>query len=314
MNVLYLGPAEMVEHVEAELPSHFTVHHATDDAAVDAALPESVAVLDAYMKVRFGADRLGRAKRLRLFVTATTGADHIDHDALERRGIPLLTLRGQTDLLAELTPAAEHSWLLLLACARRLRGAVDGVLAGKWERTDFPGVMLRGKTLGLLGCGRIGQWMARYARAFGLDVIGYDPHIDPWPPIIEAASMDDVLARSDIISIHVPLNEETRGLVDRAAFDRMRYGTILVNTSRGDILDESALLRALQTRRVAAAGLDVLQGEPDIADHPLVQYAQSNTNLIITPHIGGFSPDAVRRVLSFSCYRLANYLSNGRSG
>jgi len=280
-----------------------------DEQSVDAQLADCDAILDAYMRIRFPAPRLHRAVRLKLFATATTGADHVDAEALAARGIPLFTLQGEREVLRDITAAAEHSWLLLMACARHLPSAFQHVLAGNWDRNRFPGPMLRGKTLGVVGVGRIGQWMARYGSAFGMVCLGFDPNVSPWPDGIERVELDPLLARSDVVSVHVPLSEQTRGLLGRDQLARLRPHVILVNTSRGEVVDEGALLSALLGKRLAAAGLDVLAGEPDVSDHPLVEYARAHGNLIITPHIGGFSPDALRHVLSFSCQRIARFFS-----
>lgn len=308
MQLLYLGPPETLEDVRANLPN-MRVNLALDDTTVDQYLPDSDAILDAYMRVRFPAERLTRANRLRVFVTATTGADHIDGAALAQREIPLLTLRGQREVLRNITPAAEHSWLLLMACARRLRPALASVLEGTWDRNQFPGMMLRGTTLGVIGCGRIGQWMARYANAFGLSCLGYDPYADPWPEAIAQRTLPELLANSDFVSIHVTFTDQTRGLMGAREFNQLKPGAILVNTSRGEVIDEAALLDALQKGIVGAAGLDVLTGEPDTANHPLVVYAREHDNLIITPHIGGFSPQALKYVLAFSCQRIADFFA-----
>ena len=306
MHLLYLGPPETIEYVQTLLPN-FTVQFALDEQTVDQVLPTCEAILDAYMRVRFPASRLTLAPSLKLFVTATTGADHIDGETLVQRQIPLLTLRGQREVLKNITPAAEHSWLLLMACARQLAPALRGVLAGEWNRNLYPGIMLRGKTLGVIGCGRIGEWMSRYASAFGMKCIGYDPYVEPWPATIERRDLDSLLGEADFISIHVTLGENTRGLLGTHEFSLLKPGTILINTSRGEIIDQDALLSALVNQRLAAAGLDVLTGEPEIANHPLVQYAREHENLLITPHIGGYSPDALRYVLAFSCERIVDY-------
>lgn len=308
--VLYLGPEDAAAHVRRELEG-YEVAWAVDDAEVERVLPACDAVLDAYMRVRFPAERLARAERLRVFATATTGADHVDAATLEARGIPLLTLRGQREVLKNVTPAAEHSWLLLMACARGLRAAVDEVTAGGWDRNNHPGIMLRGRTLGLVGCGRIGEWMSRYATAFGMRVIGYDPHLTPFPDTIQQATLDEVLREAHFVSVHVPLLEETKGLLGEAEIAAMRPGVVIVNTSRGEIIDEAALLRALETGHVGAVGLDVLVGEPETADHPLVVYARTHPNVVITPHIGGFSPDALAYVLSFACGRIRGFFAEG---
>jgi len=299
----------MLDLVEHELDG-MDVVFAIDPEEVDRTLPQCDAVLDAYMKVPFTAERLATAKKLSVIVTATTGSDHIDTAATAGRGVPVLTLRGQTELLSKLTPAAEHSWLLLLACARNLKGAIDHVQEGGWDRNLFPGVMLRGTTLGLVGCGRIGQMMARYASAFDMNCIGYDPHADPWPDSIQRVSLNAVMEDSDFVSVHVHLTPETTGLLGQPELDRLKIGAVLVNTSRGAVVDETALLEALSSGRLRAAGLDVLTGEPDTASDPLVEYARTHDNLLITPHIGGFSPGALTTVLRFSCGRVKDALED----
>ena len=298
-------------HLSASLPDDFEVEFALDEDAVDRAMPGVDVILDAYMRIQFTGERLARGARLSLFITATTGADHVDALHLDQRGIPLLTLRGQQEVLRNITPAAEHSWLLLQACSRRLRPAIQHVLRGEWDRNQFPGVMLRGTTLGLVGCGRIGQWMSRYAKAFGMNVLGHDPHLASWPEGIEKSDLDPLLERADFVSIHVPLNEDTRGLIGARELEIVKPGAILVNTSRGEVVDEEALRSALLVGRVGAAGLDVLGGEPDIERHPLVDYAREHENLIITPHIGGFAPEAFKYVLSFTCERIVDFFEQG---
>jgi D-3-phosphoglycerate dehydrogenase len=167
--------------------------------------------------------------------------------------------------------------------------------------------MLRGQTLGLVGCGRIGQWMARYATAFGMQCLGYDPNHQPWPETIQQVDLPDLLRRARFISVHVPLSRETNGLLGPEEFALVGPGAVVVNTSRGEILDERALIAALEDGRVAAAGLDVLRGEPDVQSHPLVEYARTHANVLITPHIGGYSPEALQYVLAFSCRRIAEF-------
>lgn len=311
MHVLYLGPPDTLEYVRTNLPERFEVHWALEETEVARVIQRCDVVLDAYLQVRFSAERIAQAQRLKLFVTASTGSDHIDASSLSQRAIPLLTLKGQTQVLRNITSTAEHSWLLLLACARQLRAAMQGVLAGAWERNRYPGIMLKGKTLGVVGCGRIGQWMAHYGTAFGMRCVGYDPYISPWPEHIERTDLRTVLSQSDFITVHVPFNEETRCLLGPEEFALIQPTAVLINTSRGGVIDEGALVSALREGRLASAGLDVLSGEPEIATHPLVAYAKDHDNLVITPHIGGFSPDALRPVLAFSCQRIVDYFTHG---
>lgn len=305
--VLYLGPEEGVPIVAQELGSNFRLCpvKAGHDAVL-AELSDLETILDASMRVKLTSELLARAPGLRLVITATTGADHIDAAHLASRGIPLLTLKGQP-ILHELTPAAELSWLLLMACARQLRPAMAHVEEGHWNREQFPGLMLKGRTLGLIGCGRIGKWMARYANAFGMSVAGYDPYNQDWPEGLRPATLNETLAVADFLSIHVHLTDETRGLIGAEEFSRVKQGVILINTARGAVVDENALLAALAEGRVAAFGFDVVEGEPEITRSRLWQYAQTHKSCVITPHIGGFSPDALSVVLRFTAQRIRNH-------
>jgi D-3-phosphoglycerate dehydrogenase / 2-oxoglutarate reductase len=308
-NVIYLGPSESVDSARDVLePTLNVVVPELTRASVAAQLPEAVGILDASMKINLDRSMLDQAPNLQAISTATTGADHIDAKILAERGVPLLTLAGEKEILHNLTPAAELSWALLMACCRQFRGALQHVMEGHWIREKFPGVMLKGKLLGLIGCGRIGSWMARYARAFDMDVIGYDPYADVVPDQIRKTELDELLSSADFVSVHVPLNEQTRGMLGRREFARIKPGAIFINTSRGAVTDEDALLTALVEGRLAAAGVDVLEGEPNIDLHPLVQYARTHDNLIITPHIGGFSPDAVKVAVRHASHRILNVL------
>ena len=308
--VVYLGPPHALKVVQDIIEPRWSVRapEATPES-VGASLADAVAILDASMRVRFDRVTLNRAPELRVISTATTGADHIDSQVLADRRIPLLTLAGERELLHNLTPAAEHSWLLLMACARRIRGAIRHVLEGNWQREEFPGTMLKGKTLGLIGCGRIGSWMARYGQAFGMEVIGYDPLVNIWPEQIGKRDLDSLLCTADFVSIHVPLTNYTRGMVGEREFALMKSGGVFINTSRGKVTDEQALLNALRTGQLGAAGLDVLDGEPAIDRHPLLEYARTHENLIITPHIGGFCPDAVNIVVAHAARRIVQALT-----
>jgi phosphoglycerate dehydrogenase-like enzyme len=309
MKTIYLGSEIGFKALLDELGGRATAEHI--DAlpeAVAEALMDADALLDASMKVQITNDMLSKARKLRIIACATTGSDHIDRQELGKRSIPVRTLREDRELLLNLTPAAEHSWALLMACARKLPVAFDHVKSGKWVRELFPGIMLRGKRIGIIGCGRIGSWMGRYAQAFGIEVAGYDPYVDPLPEGFNRTTLEELIHTSDFISIHVHLSEETRGLVSRDCFEMIKPGAVFINTSRGAVIDETALLESLKTGRLGAAGLDVLEGEPEINQHFLVEYARSHDNLIITPHCGGFSPDAVALVCAHSAKKIIQEL------
>lgn len=309
MNLIFLGPESHEQFVKNLLPN-FNVICATSEDQVDACIKDTVVIFDAYMKVPFNKQRINAAEKLKLFITATTGASHISIITLEQKEIPLLTLKGQENITRGLTAAAEHSWLLLMAVARQLPIALEETNAGGWDRNKFPGVMLKGKSIGIVGCGRIGEWVGKYATAFGMTVFGYDPYTTPNPEIFQNSELDEMLSKVDFVSIHVPLLESTKLLINADRISKMKKGAILVNTSRGEIVDEVALLKALEANHLKGAGIDVITAEPYIESDPLILYSKTHHNLLITPHIGGFSPDALDVVLKFSCDRINNYFND----
>lgn len=152
--------------------------------------------------------------------------------------------------------------------------------------------------------------MARYGQAFGMEVVGYDPFQEIMPKGITNVSLAELMSTSDVITVHVHLNDDTRGLISESLIETVKPNAIFLNTSRGAVTDEIALLKALESGQLGAAGLDVLEGEPDITSHPLRLYAEDHDNLLITPHCGGFSPDAVRIV----CRRAAEKILDGIEG
>jgi len=228
---------------------------------------------------------LARADRLKVIGRAGVGVDNIDVAAATERGIAVLNApSGNTVSAAELTMA------LLLAVVRRVAAADRSMRAGEWDRKRFQGTELCGKTLGLVGAGRIGSEVARRARAFAMRVMAYDPYLTEERARaleIELAALDDVLDRADVLSLHVPLTESTRGLIGGEELARMKAGAIVLNASRGGVLDQDALIRALDAN-LGGAGLDVYAEEPLPADHPL----RARDDVVLTPHLGAATAEA----------------------
>jgi D-3-phosphoglycerate dehydrogenase len=309
MKIIYIGSAIGFDALVKALKGKGEAEHIeASQGAVAEALEEADALLDASMKVRLTGAMLRQAKNLKIIACATTGSDHIDAEEAANRSIAVRTLSEDKDLLRDLTPAAEHSWMLLMACARKLPAAFEHVKTGSWTRELFPGIMLKDKQIGIIGCGRIGGWMGRYAQAFGMRVVGFDPYVDPLPKRFKRTDLKDLVRTSDFIGVHVSLTDETRLLLSRECFRTIRPGAVLINTSRGAVVDEAALLESLESGRLGAAGLDVLEGEPDIDRHPLVEYAREHDNVIITPHCGGFSPEAVALVCARTATKILGEL------
>ena len=226
--------------------------------------------------------------RLKVIGRAGVGVDNIDLTAAAAAGIPVVN-----SPLAATTAVAEMTLGLMLALARQLPALDASMKMGKWEKSAFMGSELNGKTLGILGMGRIGSQLARYAAAFGMQILAYDPHRAPQAVRLlgaQIAGFDEILASSDYISLHLPLTDETRGLLRREQFAKMKPGVRLVDTARGGIVDEAALCEALDSGQVAGAALDVFSVEPvppgSIATHPRV---------IATPHIAAQTEEAQRR-------------------
>jgi D-3-phosphoglycerate dehydrogenase len=233
-----------------------------------------------------------RAGRLRAIVKYGVGIDAIDLDAARERGIPV----ANVPLYAEET-VAEGAFALLMALAKRFKPIQHAMDAAgwAWPESRWLGHDLAGKTLGLVGVGRIGRCMARMAAAFRMRVLGYDPHVADMP----AERRDDLrvmLAECDFVSIHCVLNAQTRGLIGATELQCMQPGAFLVNVSRGEIVDEAALLAALQARRIAGAGLDVYGREPLArAGHPLSPlYAMDN--VMLWPHLTFYTHEAMQRL------------------
>lgn len=256
---------------------------------------------------------LDRAARLKVINTASTGTDHIDREECARRGIRILSIARDYALLDTFTATAECAWLLLLACHRNLRTASRAAHAGDWDNSErFQGDQLSGRTLGVLGVGRLGKMTVEYGKAFRMRVLGCD--LQPFAiPGVERVDFDTLLRESDAISLHIHMTPENRYLFNATTFAKMKRGVILVNTSRGDLIDEAALLRALEAEQIAAFGADVLHDEwrADMTEQAVIRYAQTHDNVVLTPHIGGATRQSIAASRVFSARKLAHYLQTG---
>lgn len=256
-----------------------------------AAAPDVVGVV-ANASLPFNDSFFDRAPGLKVIGRVGVGYDNVDIEAARRRGIRVLNTP-----LPVIEPVAEQTFLLFLAVARRLLPGDAAVRSGRWrEPANIPGPELRGKTLGIIGLGNTGRRVAEIgALAFQMKIVYFDKIPRPEAEGALGARhlpLPDVLAASDFASIHVNLSPETRGLVGRVALERAKTGCILVNVSRGPVVDEDALVDALRAGRLGGAGLDVFAVEPPRPDHPLFQLP----NVVLSPHIGGASQESKRGV------------------
>lgn len=268
------------------------------------------------VRLGFQIDReiLDAGTRLKAVLTATTGLDHIDVSYASQRGVEVLSLQGESDYLRSIPATAEHTWALLLSLLRRIPQAVNSVRVGEWDRDALRGNDLFGKNLGIVGLGRIGEKVARYGLAFGMKVGAYDPHRSDWlREITYYSSLQELLEDTEILSLHVPLNSETIGLIGDKEFASLQKGAFLINTSRGAVLDEIALVKHLEGDHLAGAALDVIMGERDhesLVESPLLVHARSSNNLLITPHIGGATRESMAKTELFMAEKLKRWVEH----
>ena len=230
------------------------------------------------------------AERLEVIGRAGVGVDNIDMRAATRRGVAVINAPG-----GNTSSTAELAFALLLAAARRVAEADRSVREGRWDRKALRGRQLQGNTLGVIGAGRIGTEVARRAHAFGMRILAYDPYLSAERAAderIERVELDELLERADFVTVHVPLTEQTRGMIGVAEIGRMKPASILINAARGGIVDEQALAVALEQRKLGGAALDVYETEPLPGEHPL----RGVPNLVMTPHLGAATMEAQREV------------------
>ena len=281
----------------------------TDRAGLAAALGDYDVV---WFRLAHRIDRelLSGPLKCQILAMPVTGLDHIDLEACAHRGIRVVSLRGETSFLEQVRGTAELTIALTLALLRRIPSAAEHARRGGWDRDAFRGRELFGHTAGLVGMGRLGRIVADYFRAFGMDVLGYDPRGDfPHQSAHRVESLAQLMAQSDVVSVHVNYEPSTRQLIGREEIMAMRPQAVLINTSRGGIIDEQALAAAIEAGAIGGAALDVLDGEPNVADHPLVKLAQRTDRLLIVPHVGGNTVESFEKTELFLAQRVLEALA-----
>jgi D-3-phosphoglycerate dehydrogenase len=251
------------------------------------------------------AEVLEGAGDLKMIGRAGIGVDNIDVKAASRRGIIVMNTPSGNAITT-----AEHALFLLCALARRIPQATASMKNGQWEKKKFQGTELFGKTLGIIGLGNIGRIVADRAIGLKMKVVGFDPFLTAEAAErlgVELVPLAEIWKRADAITVHTPLNNETRALIGKAALAQMRPGVLIVNAARGGIVDEAALLEALESGKVAGAALDVFVEEPPAKDHPLLQHER----VICTPHLGASTEEAQEKVSIEVAEQLLAYLTRG---
>lgn len=260
-------------------------------------LRDAEAVINIRSSCKFTDDVFQACPRLRLLSLWGTGTDNVDLLSAERRGVTVTNTPGVSAI-----SVAEHALALMLAVTRGIPGQDAAVRAGSWPRGQ--GVELYGKTLGLIGLGAIGRRFAALGNAIGMRVIAWTMHPNP-ALSVKLLEFDQVLRASDVLSLHVRLSSETRAMIGTREFDLMKPNAILVNTARGAIVDEAALVEALSSRRIAGAGMDVFSTEPLPPGHALTGLS----NVVLTPHSAGITPEALEAGLQMAVDNVLKFLA-----
>ena len=286
-------------------------HHEVDEKI--GLKPEELAAIigeyDALLvrsQVKVTADILAHATRLVVIGRAGVGVDNVDLDAATKAGVVVVNApTGNT------VSAAEQTITLMLALAHNTAAADASMRRGEWKRSSFTGVELRGRTLGVIGLGKIGQAVADRAHGLEMNVIGYDPFVTAEQAALHGITLTDVdtiIETADVITVHVPLNKTTRGIIGPEQIDKLKPGVMLINVARGGVYDEAAVAQALTDGKIAGAAFDVYETEPPAADNPL--FAAPNT--VLTPHLGALTAEAQLRVAEEACEQVIDVLA-GRS-
>src|SRR2546425_7297640 len=290
--------ADRVAKSGLDLLSNTSDIEVVDVAGKPAELEKAIAGAHALIvrsETRVTASLMARAPHLRLVARAGTGVDTIDVTAATRRGIAVMNTPG-----ANTVSAGEHAMGLLLALVRRISDAAAAMRRGEWDRKRFEGTELRGKTMGVVGLGRIGGHVAQLARAFGMQVVGHDPYLLPERATemhVRLLPLEALLRTADVVTLHVALTDQTHHLIDAERLKLMKPTAVLINTARGELVDEAALADAIKEKRIGGAAIDVFAVEPLPADSPL----PGLDRVILTPHLAASTAQAQERVAMEIC-------------
>ena len=257
------------------------------------------------------------AKKLKAIFTPSTGSTHIDKKYLEKKKIKLFTIQNNKQL-NKIKASSEFTFGLLLSCFRNLVKGTKIVQSGNWrnEEDKIRGNELYKKKIGIIGFGRIGENIFRYAKSFGMKIKAYDPFkLNKLKKLKISSNLNDLLKNSDVVTVSVHLNKKTKNMCNKFFFKKMKKNSIFINTSRGEIVDEISLIKALKSKKIKSAAVDVIQGEQkkDITKNRLFKYSKQNENLIITPHMAGLTYESEKMAADITLSKLNDYFKNNNN-
>ena len=254
---------------------------------------------------------LKQANKLKIIGSPSTGTDHMDLNLIKKKGIICYDISKELDLINSFTATSELAFTLLLSLVRKIIPASQDANNGIWAREKYSGTQLLNKTFGIVGLGRLGKISAKIANGFGMSVIAYDTNKKSVHGV-KMVGLEDLARESDFISIHVHLNTSTENLINLNIFNKMKKSAIIINTSRGKIINEKDLIIALNANVISGACLDVIDGEwltkKELYNHPLVKYSRTHNNLLLSPHIGGATQESIYGARLFMAKKIASAL------
>ena len=260
---------------------------------------------------------LDNAKKLKLILSPSTGTDHLDLNLIKKKKIKVLHIAKNYKLIKNFTATSELSFALLLSLTRNLIPASQDASKGSWSREKFTGIQLKNKTLGILGLGRLGKISAKIGQGFGMKIIAHDLIKKKKLKGVKMVSYNYLFKNSDFVFIHVHLSKLTENLINMKTFKLMKKNAFIINTSRGKIVNEKDLIKALKKKYISGAGTDVIDGEwlseKSKKNHSLIRYSNKYNNLIITPHIGGATYESIKLARDYIYNYLLNYLNKMKS-
>jgi D-3-phosphoglycerate dehydrogenase len=269
---------------------------------------KNVDILVVRIETKVDKELLKHAKHLKVVVSATTGLNHIDVKALKARGIKLYSLHGIHSV-----STAEHTIALLFSVVRNIIPAHEHMINGQWKRWKFIGTELNKKTIGIFGLGRVGSEVAVRAKGLGMNVVAYDPYVSKSRMTklgVKKVDFTSLLKRSDIITLHASLTKETYGIFGNKEIRMMKSSVVLINTARGSLIKEKALVEALTKGYIRAAAIDVYQEEPQSSLSPIVRYGKKHSNLVLTPHLGASTREAMMDASMFAVDVIENFVKS----
>ena len=249
---------------------------------------------------------------VKYILTPTTNPEnYIDLKIAKRKKIKVFSLVDENNFLNKIPATAEHTWLLILSLCRNLIPASESVSIKRWSPVNYKGIELKDKTIGIVGFGRLGKKVANYARIFGMNVIFFDKEVNASLKFKKINSLSSLISKSDIVSIHASLNDKTFHMFNKKTLSGFKKNSLLINTSRGEIIDSKSLVHFLKNKKIKGAAIDIIENEVFLEkrkNDPLIKYSKKNKNILITPHLGGFTEESVKKTDLFILKKFKKYL------